>query len=85
MKTLKLVKVEHKTKIGSRCEYVEPNVTEDCLLESDGEIIGFYIKDVSKYSERLKSFILIADKEFNGDNVPKSLLERTDVFQKVYQ
>ncbi len=84
MKTITLKQVKHNTKIGSRCDYVEPNVTEDCLLESDGEIIGFYIKDVSKYSERLKKLIQIANKEFNSDNVPKSLLERSDVMKKVY-
>lgn len=76
MKTITLKQATHNTKIGSRCDYLEPNVTEDCLLESDGEIIGFYIKDVSKYSERLKALIQIADKEFNSDNVPKQIMSR---------
>ena len=85
MKTITLNKVEHITKIGKDCPYFEPNITEDCFLESDGEIIGFYIKDVSKYSEKLKLLMLIANKEFNSNNVPKSLLERSDVFSKVYK
>ena len=51
MKKIKLQKVEHQAKIGKDCPYIEPNVKDDCLLELDGEIIGFYIKDVSKYSE----------------------------------
>jgi len=85
MKTLQLQKIEHNTKIGKRCEYIEPNVKHDCLLELDGEVIGFYIKDVSKYSEKLSKLLAISNKEFRSTNVPKSLLERSDVFQKVYK
>ena len=84
MKTLKLQKIEHTRKVGNRCEYIEPNVTESCLLEVDGEIIGFYIKDIAEYSERMSKLLAVADKEFRSDNVPKSLLERSDVFSKVY-
>ena len=84
MKTLKLQKIEHTRKVGNRCEYIEPNVTESCLLEVDGEIIGFYIKDIAEYSERMSKLLAEADKEFRSDNVPKSLLERSDVFSKVY-
>ena len=85
MKTLKLKQVEHDVKIGKDCPYYEPNITEDCLLEVDGDIIGFYIKDVSKYSTKLSQLISISNKEFKSDNVPKSLLERSDVFAKVYK
>tara|TARA_R110000868_G_scaffold405084_1_gene684042 strand:- start:43 stop:852 length:810 start_codon:yes stop_codon:yes gene_type:complete len=85
MKTIKLQKVEHDVKIGKDCPYYEPNIKEDCLLEVDGEIIGFYIKDVSKYSNKLSQLISISNKEFKSNNVPKSLLERSDVFTKVYK
>ena len=85
MEKIKLEKVEHNRKVGKRCEYIEPNVKEDCLLEADGEIIGFYIKDVNKYSKKLGALIDIANKEFRSKNVPKSLLERSDVFSKVYK
>ena len=51
MKTIKLEQVEHNIKLYTKCPYYEPNVKEDCLLELDGEIIGFYIKDVTKNSE----------------------------------
>lgn len=85
MKTIKLQKVEHDVKIGKDCPYYKPNVTEDCLLEVDGDIIGFYIKDVSKYSTKLSQLISISNKEFRSSNVPKSLLERSDVFSKVYK
>ena len=76
MKTLQLQQVEHKTKIGKQCPYIEPNIKEDCLLEYNGEVIGFYIKDVSKYSEKLNLLLAVADKEFRSDNVPKTILDR---------
>ena len=72
MKTIKLQKAEHNIKVGKDCPYYEPNIKEDCLLEVDGEIIGFYIKDVSKYSIRLSQLISISNKEFRSDNVVKS-------------
>jgi hypothetical protein len=76
MKTIKLKQVEHNIKIGKDCPYYEPNIKEDCFLELNGEIVGFYIKDVSKYSERLNLLLAVADKEFRGDNVPKTILDR---------
>lgn len=76
MKTIKLKQVEHKTKIGKECPYYEPNIKEDCLLELDGEVIGFYINDVSIYSKTLSALISVANKEFRSDNVPKTILDR---------
>ena len=78
MITINLIKIEHEVKVGKKCEYIKPNITEDCFLESDGEIIGFYIKDVSKYSPKLKSLMLITNKEFRSDNVPKTILDRME-------
>ena len=46
------------------------------MLEYNGEVIGFYIKDVSKYSEKLNLLLAVADKEFRSDNVPKTILDR---------
>ena len=83
MKTIKLKQVEHNIKIGKDCPYYEPNVKEDCFLELDGEIVGFYIRDVKEYSERLSLLIAVANKEFRSDNVPKTLLERSDVMKNV--
>ena len=76
MKTIKLQKIEHDIKVGKRCEYIEPTVFEDCLLEVDGEIIGFYIKDISKYNKKLSMLLSVADKEFRSDNVPKTVMDR---------
>jgi len=76
MKTIKLHKQEHNVKIGKDCPYYEPNITEDCMLELDGEVIGFYIKDVSKYSKKLSQLISISNKEFRTDNVTKQEMSR---------
>ena len=71
MKTIKLEQVEHNKKIGKDCPYYEP------------KIVVFYIKDVKEYSERLSLLIAVANKEFRSDNVPKTLLKRSDVMQNV--
>ena len=78
MKTLKLELQEHDIKIRSRCEFIPPTVTESCLLELDGKIIGFYLTDIP---DKLKQYITIANKEFLSPNVPKSLLERAEVYK----
>jgi hypothetical protein len=82
MKTIKLQKKEHNIKMGKECPYYEPNIKEDCLLEVDGEIIGFYIKDITKYNPKLTKLITIANKEFRSDNVPKTLMARATVATK---
>lgn len=76
MKTIKLHKQEHNVKIGKDCPYYEPNIKEDCLLEVDGEVVGFYINDVSNYSNKLSQLISISNKEFRSDNVPKQEMSR---------
>jgi hypothetical protein len=81
MKTIKLKKVEHNVKTGTKCPYYEPNITEDCLLEYDGDIIGFYISDVSKYSKKLPGYIGVANAEFRSKNVPKSKMNRSDTMK----
>lgn len=78
MKILELKKQEHDIKIGGRCEFKPPTVTESCLLQLDGKIIGFYLTELP---DKLKQYITIANKEFLSPNVPKSLLERADVYK----
>lgn len=76
MEIIKLELKEHDVKIGQDCPYYEPNIKEDCFLEVDGKIIGFYIKDVSNYSKKLTKLISISNKEFRSDNVPKQEMSR---------
>jgi hypothetical protein len=77
MKKIELKQVQHNIKIGDICESKEPNITEDSLFYEDGKIVGFFIKDIEQYSEKLNNFIAIADKELRSKNVPKSLMKRS--------
>lgn len=81
MKRVDLIKVEHNRKIGDICEYIEPNVTEDCIFYADGEPIGFYL---TKMPEKMCKLADLADKEFNSKNVNKTSLDRkpTDGFDE---
>lgn len=76
MKKIELIQKEHKVKIGDKCPTIEPNVTEDCLFTSNGEVIGFYIRNIGDYSEKALKLVELANKEFNSKNVPKSKLTR---------
>lgn len=78
MKRIDLQKVEHTTKIGSRCDYREPNVVDDCILYENGEPIGFYI---SKMPDKMCKLADLANAEFNSKNVPKTKLDRSDVLK----
>ena len=76
MKRIELKKIEHNIKIGQECDSYEPNITEDCFLTDNGNVIGFFIRDVNKYSEKLSKYIAIANNEFNSKNVPKTKMAR---------
>lgn len=78
MKRIDLIKVEHNTKIGSECPYIEANVTEDCLLYEDGIPIGFYL---SKMPDKMCKLADLANNEFRSKNVPKTKLDRSDVLK----
>ena len=73
MKRIDLIKVEHNVKIGDKCEYKQPNVTEDSIFYVDGEPIGFYI---TKMPEKMCKLANLANAEFRSKNVPKSLMAR---------
>ena len=73
MKRVDLVPVEHNRKIGEACEYIEPNVTEDCIFYADGEPIGFYL---TKMPEKMCKLADLANAEFRSKNVKKTLLTR---------
>jgi len=71
--------------MGSRTPILEPTVYDNCVLVENGETVGFYIHDINEYSEKLSQLMAIADNEFRSKNVPKQLLERSDVFSAVYR
>lgn len=79
MKRIDLIKIDHNRKIGEVCEYIEPNVTEDCVFYSNGEAIGFYL---SKMPEKMCKLADLANNELRSNNVPKSKMNRSDAVKK---
>jgi hypothetical protein len=75
MKRIDLIKVEHNVKIGDVCEYIEPNVTEDCIFYSDDQPIGFYM---TKMPDKMCKLADLANKEFLSNRVPKQEMARTN-------
>jgi hypothetical protein len=73
MKRVDLIKVEHDRKIGQVCEYIEPNITEDCIFYADNEPVGFYMRQMP---EKMCKLADLANSEFRSKNVPKSLMAR---------
>lgn len=73
MKRIDLIKVEHNVKIGDKCEYIEPNVTEDSIFYADGEAIGFYL---TKMPDKMCKLADLANKELRSENVPKTEMSR---------
>jgi hypothetical protein len=77
MKKVNLKAVDHSKKVGDVCTDIPPNITEDTLLVLDGEVLGFYIRDVRKHSVQLGKFLDIANREFRSKRVPKSVMTRS--------
>jgi len=79
MKRIDLIKVDHDRKIGEVCEFIEPNITEDCIFYGDGEPIGFYL---TKMPEKMCKLADLANAQFKSNNVPKTIMDRSDVVRK---
>lgn len=73
MKKIELTPVNHEVKIGDKCPYKEPNVTEDSVFYVDGKPIGFYL---TKMPEKMCKLADLANAEFRSKNVPKSQMNR---------
>ena len=73
MKRIDLKHIEHVIKIGDKCPAFEPNVTEDCILYSNDEPIGFFMRQMP---EKMCKLADLANKEFNSENVPKTEMSR---------
>ena len=80
MKRVNLIELEHNTKIGDVCGHIAPNITEDSIFYSSDQPIGFYIKDISKYSKKASKLASLANQELRSKNVPKSVMKRSSGF-----
>jgi hypothetical protein len=79
MKRVDLIKVEHNTKIGDMCKYLDPNVTEDCIFYADNEPIGFYM---TKMPDKMCKLADLANSEFQSKRVPKSIMNRASAINQ---
>ena len=75
------LKIEHPYKRNDKCPYTEPNINDTCLLEAEGEVIGFYIKDLDDVSPKMAQLLGIANAEFRTDRVPKQYIDRMATLQ----
>jgi hypothetical protein len=73
MKRIDLIKVEHSVKISDKCNYIEPNITEDCIFYDNGVAVGFYL---TKMPEKMCKLADLANAELLSKNVPKSEMQR---------
>lgn len=73
MKKIELKKIQHNVSIGDVCADSDPTITEDCVFTENGEIIGFYLSEISG---KLKSFVEVANAELLSDRVPKTEMSR---------
>lgn len=76
MNRIDLIKVNNSVNIGDACPYIEPNIIEDSIFYDNNKPIGFFIRNISDYSEKCAKLADLADKEFRSDNVPKSKMNR---------
>jgi hypothetical protein len=77
MKQIELVKIPHNVKVGDVCGNIEPNITENSLFIEDGQIVGFYLKQMP---EKMCKLADLANKELRSKNVPKSVMKRSSGF-----
>lgn len=73
MKTVELKKFDHNVKVGDKCSEIEPNINEDSIFIDNGEVVGFYIKQIP---DKLKQYIEIANAELLTERVPKTVMSR---------
>jgi len=80
MKRIDLIQQQHSVQVGDVCGVIEPNVTEDSIFYYEGKPIGFYIRDIGKYSEKAAKLAALANFELRSKNVPKSTMKRSSGF-----
>jgi hypothetical protein len=73
MKRIDLIQLQHSAKIGEPCEFIQPNILEDCIFYLDGQPVGFYLK---KMPEKMCKLANLANAELLTKNVPKSEMQR---------
>jgi len=68
-----LNQIQHACKVGDQCDYIEPNVKDDCVFYADGVPVGFFMRSMPEKASKLAD---LANNEFRGNGVPKSKMNR---------
>ena len=80
MNYLELEQKKHNVKVGDTCPSIEPNIKKDTVFTINGDAVGFYLSDISKYSAKSAMLADIADSELRSKRVPKSVMKRSSGF-----
>lgn len=78
MKTIKLKRGPKNVVQGAVVEPSTPNVVEDTLFESDGEIVGGYF---TKLPALVEKYLRLSNDEFMSNRVPKETNNRSDTIE----
>jgi hypothetical protein len=74
MRSIDLNKINHSYKVGQSCPSIDPNITEDCLLYENGELIGFFINSLTG---KIKQCAEFCNNELLSERVPKQIMTRS--------
>jgi len=72
----------HNIKLGDVCDDIDPNILEDTIFYSDGEAVGFYLKQIPN---KLQNLVNVANAELLSDRVPKTKMNRGPTLSKAAQ
>lgn len=75
MDTIHLTKQPHDCSKGKPPGHIKPNIANDCVMHEDGEVVGFFLRQLPK---KACALVDIANNELRSDRVPKSMMERKE-------
>jgi len=76
MQRLDLQLVNHNAKVGTKCPDKEPNIKNDTLFYFEGELVGFFIREIEKFNPKISALADLANAELRSSRVPKSIMDR---------
>jgi len=77
MDKILLKKHPHGFKTGGKSPELNPNILDSCLLIENGEVVGFFLKNLPNKISKLAN---LCDTELRSKRVPKSVMKRSSGF-----
>lgn len=74
MERIDLKQISHGVKVGDKCPFIQPNITNDSIFYSEGEPIGFYL---NRMPEKMCKLANVSNSELRSKRVPKSEMGRS--------